>query len=75
MALIADKQVGPDSPYFPSRLRNYNEIYIGHTPTINFQSILPIKALNVVNVDTGAAFTGKLSAIDVHTKKFFKVTL
>jgi serine/threonine protein phosphatase 1 len=29
-------------------------------------------AINVWNIDTGAAFTGKLSAIDIDTKDVFQ---
>lgn len=57
---------------YPSRLKNYQEIFIGHTPTLNFNEQKPILALNVWNVDTGAAFTGKLSAIDIDTKQVFQ---
>ena len=31
-----------------------------------------MNAINVWNVDTGAAFTGKLSAIDIKTKTIFQ---
>ncbi len=55
-----------------SRLSLYKEIYIGHTPTINFKKDEPMCAVNVWNVDTGAAFTGKLSALDIYNKEFFQ---
>jgi len=55
-----------------ARFSFYNEIYIGHTPTINFNQDKPMHALNVWNVDTGATFTGKLSAIDIATKEVFQ---
>jgi len=32
----------------------------------------PMKAANVWNIDTGAAFTGKLSALDVNTKELYQ---
>ena len=31
-----------------------------------------MKAINVWNVDTGAAFKGKLSAMDLETKEMFQ---
>jgi serine/threonine protein phosphatase 1 len=31
-----------------------------------------MNAANVWNVDTGAAFTGKLSALDIDTKEIFQ---
>ena len=57
---------------YPDRLKNYKEIYIGHTPTLNFKEKSPMNALNVWNVDTGAAFTGKLSAINIDNKQVFQ---
>ena len=72
MALTMDKRILKDSILYPNRLKHYNEIYIGHTPTINFKEDQPMNAVNVWNVDTGAAFTGKLSAINIDTKEVFQ---
>ncbi|WP_296383327.1 metallophosphoesterase family protein [Winogradskyella sp.] len=72
MALTMDKRIEKDSKIYPNRLKHYSEIYIGHTPTINFGKDKPMNAINVWNVDTGAAFTGKLSAIDINTKEIFQ---
>ena len=72
MALIADKKMEEDSIYYPSRLKHYQEIYIGHTPTTNYQSEVPMNAMNVFNVDTGAAFQGRLSAMNINTKEFYQ---
>ncbi|WP_452224159.1 metallophosphoesterase family protein [Lacinutrix chionoecetis] len=69
MAITMDKRIEENSEIYPNRLKHYQEIYIGHTPTIRYHSNTPINAINVWNVDTGAAFTGKLSAIDVDTKE------
>lgn len=72
MALTMDKQIDENSAVFPKRLKHYQEIYIGHTPTLNFNSEEPMNAVNVWNVDTGAAFYGKLSALDIHSKQIFQ---
>ncbi|NNE32828.1 MAG: serine/threonine protein phosphatase [Winogradskyella sp.] len=72
MALTMDKRIKKDSDIFPNRLKHYSEIYIGHTPTINFHKREPMHAVNVWNIDTGAAFTGKLSAIDIESKDIFQ---
>lgn len=72
MALTMDKRIDKDSAIYPNRLKHYKEIYIGHTPTINFGKMEPMNAINVWNVDTGAAFTGKVSAIDIETKEVFQ---
>ena len=58
---------------YPSRLTHYKEIYIGHTPiSKRLSNVAPIKAANVWNVDTGAAFKGPLSIIDVDTKEVWQ---
>ncbi|WP_400076505.1 metallophosphoesterase family protein [Winogradskyella sp. R77965] len=72
MALTMDKRIEKNSKLYPNRLKHYDEIYIGHTPTINFGRVEPMNAINVWNIDTGAAFTGKLSAIDIETKEVFQ---
>jgi serine/threonine protein phosphatase 1 len=72
MALTMDKRIEKDSIIYPNRLKHYKEIYIGHTPTINFKSDVPLNAVNVWNIDTGAAFTGKLSVVNVDTKAVFQ---
>ena len=60
MALTMDKNIADDSPFFPKRLKHYKEIYLGHTPTTNFNCDVPMNAYNVWNIDTGAAFKGKM---------------
>ena len=72
MALTVDDQIDKDSPRYPKRLRLYHEIYIGHTPTLYYGVDVPMQGSNVWNVDTGAAFTGKLSCLDLQTKKFWQ---
>ncbi|WP_299338797.1 metallophosphoesterase [uncultured Psychroserpens sp.] len=72
MATTMDKRIEKDSELYPNRLKHYKEIYIGHTPTIRYHSDVPMNAVNVWNVDTGAAFTGKLSAIDLASKAIFQ---
>lgn len=72
MALTMDKRIEKNSELYPKRLTHYNEIYIGHTPTINYGEYEPMNAINVWNIDTGAAFFGKLSAINIDTKEIFQ---
>lgn len=64
-----NKRMSKNSLLYPRRLQLFHEIYIGHTPTINYNKFLPMKAANLWNVDTGAAFYGKLSALDIDSKK------
>jgi len=72
MAIIMDKRVKKDSVLFPRRLKLYEEIYIGHTPTINYGVSTPMQGCNVWNIDTGAAFYGSLTIMDVDTKQFWQ---
>lgn len=72
MGLTMDKNISVDSSLYPNRLKLYREIYIGHTPTTRFDCLEPMQAVNIWNIDTGAAFNGKLSAIDVDTKDVFQ---
>jgi len=74
MALTMDDRIKKDSKLYPKRLLLYKEIYIGHTPTLYYDVTTPMQACNVWNIDTGAAFTGPLSAIDIDTKKFWQTT-
>ncbi len=72
MALTMDKRIKKDSLLFPKRLKLFNEIYIGHTPTLHYDVYVPMQGANVWNIDTGAAFTGKLTIMDVDTKTFWQ---
>ena len=56
----------------PQRFSHYEEIYIGHTPTTNYKQDTPIHAYKVHNVDTGAAFKGKLTIMDIDTKEYWQ---
>ena len=71
-ALTAHKKVLKNRKPLPRRLSHNTEIFIGHTPTLNFSKEVPMNACNVWNVDTGAAFTGKLTVMDVDTKEFWQ---
>lgn len=54
------------------RARLYHEIFIGHTPTVNYGEDSPMNVFNIWNVDTGAAFKGKLTVLDIDTKEFWQ---
>lgn len=70
MALSIDRRLGPGDSHYPQRFQLFEEIYIGHTPVTRIGITKPYRAANVWNVDTGAAFKGKLSLINVDTKEF-----
>lgn len=71
-ALALDKSMAKTSPFYPKRLLLFNEIYIGHTPTTGYGTNLPLQAANLWNMDTGAAFAGKLSAIEINSKQIYQ---
>jgi len=72
MALVVDERIGKESNRYPKRLSLFQEIYIGHTPTVNYNTDEPMNACNVWNIDTGAAFNGRFTAMDVDTKAFWQ---
>lgn len=53
---------------------NYKEVYIGHTPTIRLDENQeqPLKMGNIILMDTGAAFTGCLSIMDMDSKEVWQ---
>ncbi|NBC82682.1 MAG: serine/threonine protein phosphatase [Bacteroidetes bacterium] len=53
-------------------LTSFDEIYIGHTPTIRFGFEQPFRACEVWLMDTGAGWHGKLSMMNIHTKEIFQ---
>lgn len=72
MAMATDPNLSADSLLYPNRLKHYKEIFIGHTPVTRFGFTEPIRFANVWNIDTGAAFLGKISVMDVSTKQFWQ---
>lgn len=47
----------------------FDEIFIGHTPTIYFGSTEPLKAANITNLDTGCGKGGLLTIINLETRE------
>jgi serine/threonine protein phosphatase 1 len=71
-ALALDKSMKKQDLLYPKRLTLYQEIFIGHTPVTRIKSTVPVQMANVWNVDTGAAFKGPLTIMDVDTKEFWQ---
>ncbi|MBX3239557.1 MAG: serine/threonine protein phosphatase [Chitinophagaceae bacterium] len=72
MAITMDKKINRDSLLFPKRLKLFREIFIGHTPTLYYDTTTPMQGCNVWNLDTGAAFKGKLTIMDIDSKKYWQ---
>jgi serine/threonine protein phosphatase 1 len=71
-AMALDKSMNTEDLMYPKRLKLYNEIYIGHTPVTKINKTTPVNFANVWNIDTGAAFLGPLSLLDVDTKEYWQ---
>jgi serine/threonine protein phosphatase 1 len=53
-------------------VNDFHKIYIGHTPTMNWKTDKPMRAVNILNIDTGARQGGKLTIMDVRTKEYWQ---
>jgi serine/threonine protein phosphatase 1 len=71
-ALSLDESILKESLFYPKRLTLYDEIYIGHTPVTRIGATIPIQKACVWNIDTGAAFKGPLTVMDIVTKEFWQ---
>jgi serine/threonine protein phosphatase 1 len=47
---------------------HFHEAYIGHTPTVDWETDEPMRAVNVLNLDTG----GRLTIMDIRTKQYWQ---
>ncbi|SDR83301.1 serine/threonine protein phosphatase 1 [Gillisia sp. Hel1_33_143] len=71
-ALALGETISKDHKYYPKRFLLFKEIFIGHTPVTRVGEDKPLNFANIWNVDTGAAFKGKLSAIDIKSKEIWQ---
>ncbi len=62
----------PSSPQYPHRLSIYTHIYIGHTPTTRLGTDKPLTFNGVTNVDTGAAFKGRITIMEIDTGSYWQ---
>ncbi|MDR6406106.1 MULTISPECIES: metallophosphoesterase [Chryseobacterium] len=51
---------------------SHKEIFIGHTPTLNWGETEPMNKCNIWNLDTGAGFGGKITILDATSKEFWQ---
>lgn len=72
MVCAMDPAVAENEDKYPKRLKLYDEIYIGHTPVTRIGFDKPVRFANVWNVDTGAAFKGTLSMLDIDSKEIWQ---
>ena len=74
MACAMDPSLLLEDPFYPKRLKLFNEIYIGHTPVTRIGKTVPTRFANLWNIDTGAAFKGCISLMDVDSKEVWQST-
>ena len=72
MVCALDPSISANDKNYPARLKLFKEIYIGHTPVTRIGETTPINFANVWNIDTGAAFKGPLTILDINTKEFWQ---
>ncbi len=71
-ALALDPSIQKTDILYPKRLLLFPEVYIGHTPVTRIGKTTPVKATCVWNLDTGAAFKGSLTCMDINSKEFWQ---
>jgi len=74
MAMATNPYLSKEDKRYPTRLKLFSEIYIGHTPTNRYGEHKPMQAENVFNLDTGAAYRGPLTMMNVDSKEIWQST-
>lgn len=72
LAQCLDPSLQPEDPNYPNRLKLFNEIYIGHTPVSKTEKCNPKNCVNIWNLDTGAAYRGSLTMMNIDTKEIWQ---
>lgn len=72
LVVAMDTSIKEGDITYPKRLTHYQEIFIGHTPVTRIHKENPAQRATVWNMDTGAAFKGPISIMDVDTKEFWQ---
>lgn len=56
----------------PEHLTKYRKVFLGHTPTLNYKSEIPIFCKEFRFIDTGAGYGNKLSIMNIDTDEVFQ---
>lgn len=72
--LMWDRNLAMAALKGPTTVANYKEVYLGHTTTQRY-SLEPVISGNVILLDQGGGWSGKLSIMNVVTKKFWQSDL
>jgi serine/threonine protein phosphatase 1 len=54
------------------KIGTYNEVFVGHTPTLVYGADKPLHFCNIWMLDTGAGWSGRLTIMDVETKEYWQ---
>jgi len=66
-----NKSLDSDQPPFELKTE-FREIYLGHIPTTQWNVTVPMQGANIYNLDTGAGHRGKLTIMEIESKKFWQ---
>jgi len=55
-----------------AKLTDFDEVFVGHTTTQFFDTVEPIHACNIWDLDTGAGWLGKLTLMNVDSKEYWQ---
>lgn len=72
MALALNPNLNVNDKNYPPRLKMYHEIFIGHTTVTKINETTPQQRANIWNIDTGAAFKGPVSVLEIESKTFWQ---
>jgi serine/threonine protein phosphatase 1 len=61
-----------DNRYKFKMLDNFNKVYVAHTPTTYWNSSIPMKAANIINLDTGSGKGGLLTLYNLDTDEYWQ---
>lgn len=62
-----------DRGFHMDKVKDYDEVFIGHTTTSQFDPELkPVNLSNVWNLDQGCGFEGKLTLMDIDSKEYWQ---
>jgi len=66
--------VHPVNPDY--KFQDWRTVFIGHTTIQNYSTdMIPLRKCNVVNLDTGAGWSGKLTLMEINTGEFWQSDL
>lgn len=70
MSFEATKKGRKDAHF--KMVTRFHEVFIGHTSTLNWKTDKPIREANIYNLDTGAGHYGRLTIMEIETKKWWQ---